>query len=253
MTDIERSTEVTAFLDALRSTAAETVSACDGWTAHEVTAHLTAAAAEVTSHLRAWLAGEPVPETRAFEEREPPYRAMADEDLRHRLDVEERTVRAALGQVLAAQPDAVIPWTGRRMPVATFLPHLRSEFAVHRWDIVGDDELGTELLAQPDLTEHAVGALGGLLVARGSTRDPEPGRDLHVRLRSGDSRDVRLVVESGVADLRLAEQADEPRIDLDAAARTLVIWGRRPADPARITSHVDPPTLARVLALLSGY
>lgn len=67
-----RSRVAEAFLDARQYTAPQTVSACEGWTAHEVTAHLAPAAAEITRHLEPYLAGEPVPPTRSFEEREPP-------------------------------------------------------------------------------------------------------------------------------------------------------------------------------------
>ncbi|MFZ0877125.1 MAG: hypothetical protein WAN20_21825 [Pseudonocardiaceae bacterium] len=51
MPNIQRSRETEAFLDARQHTAPEVVSACEGWTAHEVTAHLTAAAAEISRHL----------------------------------------------------------------------------------------------------------------------------------------------------------------------------------------------------------
>jgi len=49
------------------------------------------------------------------------------------------------------------------------------------------------------------------------------------------------------------QDADEPYIELDAAARTLVMWGRRPDQRGRIRSHVDQITLARLQTLLSGY
>lgn len=253
-TAIARSREAAAFLDARRHTAPDAVSACVGWTAHEVTAHLAAAAAEVTRHLEPYLAGEPVPPTRTFEEREPPYRAMDDATLCRRLEIEEERMRSVLAQVLDQEPDAVIPWTGRHMAVAKFLPHLRNEFALHRWDVVGDDDAGDELLAQPELTEHAVAVLGAILVRRGRERDPAPDQDLHVRLRAGAAPDVRLVVEAGRARLELAhDRADEPYVELDPAARTLLIWGRRPDRRGRFRSHVDQPTLGRLLALLSGY
>lgn len=73
---IERSREAEAFLDARQHGAPEGVSACEGWTAHEVTAHLAAAAAEIVRHPEPYLDGRPVPATRSSEEREPPYRAM---------------------------------------------------------------------------------------------------------------------------------------------------------------------------------
>jgi hypothetical protein len=163
-------------------------------------------------------------------------------------------MRTVIGQVLAREPDAVVPWTGRRMVVAKFLPHLRNEFAIHRWDLVGDDDISYQLLGQPELTEHAVGVLGQILVRRGRERDPSPEDDLHVRLRADGAPDVRVVVESGQAGLHLSDSpADEPYVALDAAARTLVIWGRRPERRGRLRSYVDQPTLHRLHALLAGY
>lgn len=249
-----RSREAEAFLDARQHTAPEVVSACEGWTAHEVTAHLAGAAAEVTRHLQPYLAGDPVPQTRSFEEREAPFHAMDDAALCGRLEVEEQTMRSVLDEVLAGEPDAVIPWTGRQMAVAKFWPHTRNEFAVHRWDFVGDDDTSTELLSQPDLTEHAVIVLGDMLTRRGREHDPAPDEDFRVRLRAGNTVDVLLVVQAGRIGLELAEeQVDELHVELDAAARTLLIWGRRPDRRDRFRSHVNQSTLQRLQALLAGY
>jgi hypothetical protein len=251
---IDRSQEAEAFLDARQHTAQGIVSACDGWTAHEVTAHLAAAAAEISHHLQPYLEGDPVPETRTFEEREPAFRALDDDVLIRRLETEEATMRSLIRAVLEREPEAVVPWTGRQMVVAKFLPHMRNEFAIHRWDFVGDDDTSIELLSQPELTEHAVGVLGQILVRRGREHDPAPDEDFHVRLRSEKAADVRLVVEGGEAGLELTgDEADEPHVDLDAAARTLVIWGRRPDQRGRVRSSVDQPTLGRLHALLAGY
>jgi hypothetical protein len=254
MPSISRSREAEAFFDARQHVAPEVVSACEGWTAHEVTTHLAAAAAEIIRHLQPYLNGEPVPKTRTFEEREPPFRALDDTALCRRLATEERTMRAVLEEVLAREPDAVIPWTGRQMAVAKFVLHLRNEFVIHRWDFVGDDQVSAELLAQPELTEHAVDLLGQLLLRRGREHDPCPDENFHVRLRTENAPDVRLVVEAGQAGLELvSDQTDEPHVNLDPAARTLVIWGRRPDQRGRFRSHVSPPTLRRLHVLLSGY
>ncbi len=249
-----RSRETDAFLQARPRIVPTAVSACEGWTAHDVTAHLTGNAVEISRHLDAYLAGEPVPQTRSFDEREARLRALGDTELCARLDVEEERMRSVLGAVLAEQPDAVIPWTGRQMAVAKFGPHMRNEFAIHRWDIAGDDDTSIELLGQPELTEHAVTVLGEILTRRGRQHDPAPNEDFHVRLRSGGRPDVRLRVESGQARLELAEPGDdEPFVELNPAARTLVIWGRRPDRRGRFHSSLDQPTLARLQALLSGY
>jgi hypothetical protein len=250
----ERSPEADAFLDARQHIDAESVSACVGWTAHEVTAHLVGVVVEVSAHLHPYLAGEPVPETRSFEEREAPWQAVADDELCRLLGVEEEKMRSVLDEVLARDPQAVIPWTGRRMEVAKFRPHLRSEFAIHRWDIAGDDQTSTELLGQPDLTEHAVGVLGEILTRRGRTHDPSPDQDLHVRLGAGSTADVRLVVEGGQARLELAEDGgDDPFVEFDPAARLLTIWGRRPDRRGRVRSSLEPAALGRVQTLLAGY
>jgi hypothetical protein len=250
----ERSPEAEAFLDARRHIEPRAVSACVGWTAHEVTAHLVGIVVEVSAHLTPYLAGEPVPETRSFEEREAPWQARADDELCRLMAVEEERMRSLLDQVLARDPRAVIRWTGRQMEVAKFRPHLRSEFAIHRWDIVGDDRTGIELLGQPDLTEHAVGVLGEILTRRGRTHDPHPEQDLHVRLRAESTADVRLVVEGGEARLELAEAGgDEPGVELDPAARLLTIWGRRPDRRGQVRSGLEPAVLGRLQTLLAGY
>jgi Mycothiol maleylpyruvate isomerase N-terminal domain len=249
-----RSGEAEAFLDTLQHTPPELVTACDGWTTHEVTAHMAGTAAEITRHLEPYLQGEPVPETQSFEVREAPFQAMSDAALRARLEAEEDRMRRLIDQVLAREPDADIPWTGRRMVVAKFIPHMRNEFAIHRWDFAGDGETATQLLGQPELTEHAVGVLGGILVRRGRPHDPLPDEDFHVRLRAEGATDVRLLVEDGQARLEMAtDDRDEPWVDFDAAARTLVIWGRRPDQRGRFRSHVPAPMLARMQALLAGY
>jgi hypothetical protein len=250
----KRSVEAEAFLDTLQYTAPDVVSACEGWTAHEIAAHLAGNAAEITRHLEPYLEGEPVPETQSFEVREARFQALSAGELRRQLEVEEDTMRRVIDQVLAREPDAVIPWTGRQMSVAKFIPHMRNEFAMHRWDFAGDGEIATELLSQPELTEHSVGVLGEILVRAGRAHDPSPDEDFHVRLRAEGAPDVRLVVESGRAGLRMADDdADEPYVELDAAARSLVIWGRRPDQRDRFRSHMPPAMLARLQTLLSGY
>lgn len=249
-----RSVEAEAFLGALDDADPKAISACEGWTTHEVVAHLAATAAEVTRHLEPYLRGDAVPATQSFEVREAPNRFLSDEALRRRLEVEEEEMRLVVDEVLAKDPMAVIPWTGRQMAVAKFVPHLRNELAIHRWDIAGDDETSTSLLSQPELTEHAVGVLGQILLRRGADRDPDPGAELHVRLRSPQARDVRVSVRADWAGLELVDgDADEPSVELDAATRTLFIWGRRADHRGRGRSHLPPPMLARLQAVLAGY
>jgi hypothetical protein len=251
---IERSAEAEAFFTAIEVTAPELVSACDGWTAHEIAAHVTGNAVEIVRHLEPYLQGDPVPKTRSFEEREAPLRALAHADLLARLDRDEQRMRAVIADVLAREPEAVIPWTGRQMAVAKFIPHMRNEHALHRWDVVGDDSASRTLLAGSDLVEHSVGVLGAILLVAGRKHDPDPDSDFRVRLRSAGQPDLLVTVERGNATLVWADdERDEPCVELDPAARELFIWGRRPDDRGRLRSHLVQPDLARLQALLSGY
>jgi hypothetical protein len=251
---IERSAEAEAFFAAIEVTAPEVVSACDGWTAHEIAAHVTGNAVEITRHLEPYLQGDPVPRTRSFEEREAPLQALAHADLLARLDRDEQRMRAVLADVLAREPEAVIPWTGRQMAVAKFVPHMRNEHALHRWDVAGDDLISLALLAESDLVEHSVGVLGAILLVAGRKHDPDPDSDFRVRLRSDGQPDLLVTVERGDATLVWADdERDEPWVELDPAARQLFIWGRRPDDRGRLRSHLAQPDLARLQSLLSGY
>jgi len=63
-----------------------------------------------------------------------------------------------------------------------------------------------------------------------------------------------VLVENGTASLAWADDdRDEPSVEIDAAARQLFIWGRRPDSHGRLHSHLTQPQLARLQALLSGY
>jgi hypothetical protein len=253
MSTTSRSREADAFVATRDNVAPGVVSACEGWTAHEVAAHVAGILVEVTRHLTPYLSGEPIPATRSFEEREAPLQALTDRDLLRTLEAEEETWRARMDEVLAQDANAVIPWTGRQMAVAKFWPHLRNEFSIHRWDIAGDDDESEVLLAQQDLTNHAVEVLGEILTRKGRAHDPTPDEPFDVRLRAGDEADVRLLVDHKGARLELSDRADGPVVELDPAARTLVIWGRRPDHRGRFVSNVERPTLARLQMLLSGY
>ncbi len=253
---IERSAEANAFLATVTTTAPNAVSACDGWTTHEIAAHVAGIAVEVIRHLDPFLQGDPVPATRSFEEREAPLQAMEHQALLTRLEDEEQRMRAAVDDVLAKDREAVIPWTGRQMAVAKFVPHLRNEHALHRWDIAGDDDTSLELLAGTDLVEHSVEVLGRILLRAGRDHDPDPDAPFAVRLRSTGQRDLRVVVTDGDAGLDWAGEDDpsgEPVVEIEPAARELFIWGRRPDARGRIHSDLTQPQLARLQALLSGY
>lgn len=237
---IERSAEAEAFLTTIDATDPHAVSACDGWTTHEVAAHVTGIAVEVVRHLDPYLQGEAVPTTRSFEEREAPLQALPYHELFARLDAEEARMRSIVDEVLTREPDAVIPWTGRHMAVAKFIPHLRNEHTLHRWDVAGDDETSRRLLGQDDLLDHSVAELGRILLAKGREHDPAPDDDFAVRIRSNGHRDLRVAVADGDATLAWAEDdADERGVEIDAADRHVFIWGRRPDTHGPTTSFVS--------------
>ncbi len=242
--------EAAAFLEALEVTQPDALTGCAGWMAHEAVAHLAAAGVEVALNLEAHGEGRPVPATRGFEEREAPYRAMGDADLRAVLPRSIERVAEALDAVLSAEPDAVVPWTGRQMVVATFVTHLRSELAIHRFDLVGDDETGTKLLGQPELTDHAVAVLGRALVARGAGSVPD---GFSAVVAAPGARDVVVLVDEDGPRLERRETAADPAVVGDPAARLLFLWGRRPGDPRRLVAPQGGEVLAQLEALLAGY
>jgi hypothetical protein len=252
---IDRSAEATEFLAAIGSVPPHAVSACPGWTSHEIAAHVAGIAVEVIRHLDPYLQGDPVPKTRSFDEREAALQALDHPSLLARLDNDEARMRRVVADVLDREPDAVIPWTGRQMAVAKFIPHLRNEHALHRWDVIGDDGVSRRLLGSNDLVKHSVDELGRILLVAGRRRDPDPNTDFRVRLRSEGHRDLRVVVERGTAALMWVsdDDSDEKWVDVDAAARHILIWGRRPDSRGRVRSHLSQPDLARLQTLLSGY
>jgi hypothetical protein len=109
--------EAKAFLEALEATSPDALTGCSMWRAHEIAAHLGAGAVEVACNLEAYADSRPVPATRGFEEREAPYRAMDDSELRAELPRCIDRVAAAVDSVLGAEPDAMVEWTGRQMGV----------------------------------------------------------------------------------------------------------------------------------------
>lgn len=163
-------------------------------------------------------------------------------------------MRALVGDVLARTPDAIVPWTGRQMAVEKFIPHLRNEYALHRWDVAGDDDASHALLGSLDLMEHSVGELGRILLVAGRKRDPDPDSEFHVILGAADQPDLHVSVAHGTASLCWTdERQTAARVQLDPGARHLFVWGRRPDQRGRVRSHVRQSDLARLQTLLAGY
>lgn len=246
--------EADAFLETLDDTPPDAVTACRGWTTHELIAHLASGADAFAAQVEAHLDGRPVPEFGAWDVREPPYRAMDDRALRRRLVTAERRMSELFRTMLDADPAAAVPEVGWGLPVAELVTHMRQEFAIHRWDIAGEDDLGTTILGRHELIDHSVRLLGDSLLRNGLTRDPRPAEALRVRLRCADQPDLLLHVESGQGSLAFTAPDDAPNvIEMDAAARLLVLWGRQPQGPHRLRSTLSPSDLGRLQQVLVGY
>lgn len=245
--------EVDAFLQTLDETPPDAVTACRGWTTHEVIAHLASGADAFAAQIEAHLDGRAVPEFGAWDVREPPYRAMDDAVLRRRLQAGERRMTAAFEAMLAIDPQIAVPEVGWGLPVAELVTHMRQEFAIHRWDLIGDDELGLELLGRQYLTEHAVRLLGDSLLG-GLSHDPAPQQPLEVRVRCADLPDLVVRVGDGRGALAMEPQTESAHVvRTDPAARLLLLWGRRPTDAGRVRSSLAPEQLARLQTVLTGY
>jgi hypothetical protein len=250
--DTDRFPEWAAFADAVEQRRPETGTWCEAWTVRDIVAHQAGNAEELARVLAAHLAGEPV-ETRSFD-REIPLRAMNDADLWDAL-VDRM---ALLGKVVEAGEqvpvDTDVGWTGRTMKVPQFGEHMREELVLHGWDITGDDPAAQARLGDTWMTDHSVFAVGRPLLAKGVKElGLGDGERVDARLRIPDGDDVLLSADADGTTIELAAVHGDATLETDAAARVLLLWGRRPADPARICSRVGPQTLGRVRSLLSGY
>ena len=204
--------------------------------------------------LQAHLEGEPVG-TRGFEEREGPLRALNDADLWDALHDRMATLNdvAAAGEAVPADTD--VAWTGRTMKVPWFAEHMREELVLHGWDITGDCDIPAAFqagLAEPWMTTHSVTAVGRPLLAKGA-KELRPGERIEARLRVPGTDDVLVTADADHTYIGLADPEGAATLETDAAARVLLLWGRRPGDPSRICSDAGPETLGQVRRLLSGY
>jgi uncharacterized protein (TIGR03083 family) len=83
--------------------------ACAGWTAHDIAAHLAAGAKEMADLIEEHLAGRPPRATQGYEERERPFRALDQDELLDRM-VEPRAVTSPLpGRYQSAV--GPLPWS----------------------------------------------------------------------------------------------------------------------------------------------
>lgn len=245
-----------ALLATLDQVAPSAPTACMGWTAHDIVAHLAAGSKEIADLIEEKLTGEQPRPTKTFEEREPPFRALPDNELRRvwahhsRRKVEAVEALAALGE------DAAFDFTGASLTPGQIVTHSRSEAAIHRWDIAGDDAISAELLALPDLTAHAVSVLNAMPILRESSRArmSRVGRvPLHIVLRAPGDPDVVMRADtSGEARFELVGNGPaegDVIAEMDPVQRLLTIWGRR-STTRSVRVQADPGTSQVVTSVL---
>lgn len=249
--DDDRFPEWAPFVDAVRRHGPDAGTWCEAWTVRDIVVHQAGNAEELARVLGGHLAGEPVA-TRGFEEREGPLRALNDADLWDALLDRMATLNEVAVAAEAVPADTDVAWTGRTMKVPWFAEHMREELVLHGWDITGDEPAARARLAEPWMTTHSVLAVGRPLLVKGA-KQLEPGERVEARLRADGTDDVVLAAEPDQITIGFAEPDGPATLETDAAARVLLLWGRRPADPSRIRSRVGPETLGRVRRLLGGY
>lgn len=238
-------------MDAVRRHSPDAGTWCEAWTVRDIVVHQAGNAEELAQVLGGHLDGQPVA-TRSFEEREAPLRALNDADLWDALTDRMATLNDVAVAAEGVPADTDVAWTGRTMKVPWFAEHMREELVLHSWDITGDVPTAQARLAEPWMTTHSVVAVGKPLLAKGA-KLMSPGERIEARLRADGTDDVVLAADSDQVTIGLAEPEGPATLETDAAARVLLLWGRRPADPSRIRSRAGAETLGRVRGLLSGY
>lgn len=238
-------------MDAVRGHGPDAGTWCEAWTVRDIVVHQAGNAEELARVLGGHLDGQPVA-TRSFEEREGPLRALNDADLWDAL-LDRMAILNEVAEAADEVPaDTDVAWTGRTMKVPWFAEHMREELVLHSWDITGDEPAAQARLAEPWMTTHSVVAVGRPLLAKGAKLLSQ-GERIEARLRTDGTDDVVLAADPDQVTIGLAEPEGPATLETDAAARVLLLWGRRPADPSRIRSRAGAKTLGRVRRLLSGY
>jgi len=249
--DKDRFPEWQPFIDAVQQRRPDAGTWCEAWTVRDIVIHQAGNAEELARVLGAHLEGEPVG-TRGFEEREGPLRALNDADLWDALLDRMATLNQVAVAADEVPADTDVAWTGRPMKMPWFAEHMREELVLHGWDITGDDAAAQARLAEPWMTTHSVFAVGRPLLAKGA-KELGPGERIEARLRATGTDDVVVSADANHTTIGLAGPDGPATLETDAAARVLLLWGRRPNDPSRICSRAGAETLGRVRRLLSGY
>ncbi|WP_142393436.1 MULTISPECIES: maleylpyruvate isomerase N-terminal domain-containing protein [unclassified Mycobacterium] len=232
------------FISSLSGLQATAPTWCSGWSAHDLTAHVAAAAKERADLIDEHLAGEPARATRSWEVREPPFRAMPDAALRERLVDEAFRFESAVAAL--GESDTIV-YTGWTMSAERLRMHSHSEVVLHRWDLVGDDDVSVRLLSDAAMVGHAVAVFDAVpaLAEAQRWRRTDP-RAQPVVLRSGGRPDVVVSPGEGLSQQPTGRGVV---IELRPHELPLLLWGRCPSrmrDP-----NLNADSIADVLRRLS--
>jgi uncharacterized protein (TIGR03083 family) len=228
------STESAALTATLNDVPPDAPTACSRWRVHEIVAHLAAGAKELADLIESRLSGKGERTTRGFEEREAPFRSLDHDTLLDRLAHEGRRKVLAY-EALAVSADPSIAFTGTRITRDKGEVHSRSEAALHRWDITGDDDTSLALLSQPELTGHAVWVLNNMPILNESARAVGARAGVsaptEVVFRTEGQPDIVLTLDPTGSHFHILAAANDPDLVLTVRAdhRPLLLWGRRPA------------------------
>src|SRR6202023_3594519 len=89
------------------------------------------------------------------------------------------------------------------------------------------------------MTDHSVYAVGTPLLTR-EVKELGPDERLFARLRAPGPDDVALTAAPGRTTIELASPDGQATLETDAAARVLLLWRRRPADPPASAARRGP-------------
>jgi hypothetical protein len=123
--------------------------------------------------------------------------------------------------------DDSLEYTGWTTTAARLRMHSHSEAALHRWDIVGDDDVSVELLSDPAMIDHAIAVFAAIPALREARRWSLPTVPPSIRLRAPGQPDA-VPVPGGPPRLEPPREHG-PILELTAHERILVVWGRCPA------------------------
>jgi uncharacterized protein (TIGR03083 family) len=236
-----------ALADTLMSVDSTAPTACAEWSVHELTAHLAAGSAEIADLVELELAEGRTRSTRDFEEREAPYRSLSPVRLRDAFFTEALRANVAVQRLSTADEGRRrVLFTGIALDAPTLISHIESELVLHRWDIVGSDDIAIAALSDSQLAAHAAATVTAM---QPNVFPLRSGPEQTILLRSPGVADIA-VTGGSVTTLELAPGADDhPAVVCHPAVRTLLLWGRRPA-PGLPQPVGNPENVAAVVAML---